>query len=513
MIPIKTDQTGLIQYQAAAGDGSTTANAFGVPFYIYDVAGLNVYLTPAGTLANDAANLLVYGTDCFGGSYATPISGNYGFIQLTAASFPTGANAGDIITIFYDFGSATIVPQYPLCSTADIVIDGILPALPPGCTWVKNSTGTQILAAPLSSTSAVTLPTVSGSVSIFTNTTGSTQSSNVVLAPATVDAVSYDDVSGIRNLIAEGMITADDLNVLSVATVPALVVRSSLSIYDQNNDNQTIIFGPGTFEANIGYYLPTHQASVLGSLLSNDSTGKLSWMPQTSITSVGAITSGTWNAGAINSSGNISALGAVDGNTGFFPASVESHSFVVTDLTTPTNLSTTIQGPANYGGNYTYTLPTTMGSAKSVLAISTVTSNVAQLAWNPLPQAVRAWVRFSTSPIPGGYMVNIASDSSYNVAAVSRISAGIYDVNFSTPFSSGTSYCWNATGYSASNSGVNVGIFNILQLDSSWSLGVNPQAGSCVFGLYNDSGQLSDPLLPNTPPAVAPTVCISFFGT
>ena len=524
MIPIKIDQPGVIQYLAAAGDGVNTASPatpFQVPFYIYDVTALSVYRTPAGTLANDAANLLVYDIDCFGGSYADPTQHPapgggyyYGFIALTSSSFPTGTNADDIITIFYDFGSATIIPKYPLCSTADPVIDSILPVLPANHVWVKSSNGSSIQTAPLP-----TIPpsnTTTNAAVKFITTFGDTQSSNTILTPIILNNITYDDVVGINNLTingnleAEGNIIAENLEITSLIKTSVLSIYSSIYFYDQNAVNKTTIKAPQYFSSNITYILPASQATEENSFLSNDATGKLAWLPQNHITTVGNVTLGTWSAGAIHASGNITASGNIRagvGGSGTFPSSVNTTALTFGDSSTPYMKTTTISSPEEFNDNYEYILPTNIGSEGNFLSIANIdnTGNTANLSWSSLPQSVKAWVRFYTTTAGSTTTVHISS--SYNVkslddpivAGIIRISTGIYNVTFANAFTSGQSYSWQGTGYLSSSNAV-----NIYQAGQSIAGGQSPQAGSCVIACCNLSNTLVDP---------ANDVCISFFGT
>lgn len=505
-MPIKTDQSGLIQYKAAAGDGTTLALAFNVPFYIYDITNLSVYLTPNNMPANDAEDLLVYGTDYFGISSYNPISGSYGSIQLLSASFPAGANAGDIVTIFYDFGAATIIPQYSLCSTADRVIDGILPPLPANHTWIKSSNGSSIQTIAIPTVNPIT--TTANSLAKYSDTTGDMTSSNVISTPIKVGAITYDDVSGINDLIVNGLTANSSLNVVGPIETVTLDTSAWLAFSNGLNSNKTY-FQSTEFNSNIFYLLPIAQASTPGSFLANDAgavngqEAALSWVSPSSINTVGTITSGTWNAGNV----------AVQGTTGTVSASTgEFNSLVIPDSG---NYSTSIQAPTNFAASYTYLLPTTVGGSKQILAIKEVTGNTAALTWQtPLDNPynlIKAWVRFHAVSTFNPPFVSVAiagspgSQGSYGLQSVVRIATGVYQVNFAIPFTSATSYTWNATGFMTSS----VDVVYILMLHSSSPNGADPTASSCTFGLYNNAGALVDPITTTGLPA---DVCISFCG-
>ena len=82
--------------QITAAGGQTT---FTYDFEIFEDADLDVYLTPNGQPPDPNTDLLTLTTD-----YTVTGAGteNGGTVVLTAAQYPSGATAGDIITIVRD---------------------------------------------------------------------------------------------------------------------------------------------------------------------------------------------------------------------------------------------------------------------------------------------------------------------------------------------------------------------------------------------------------------------------
>lgn len=506
--PLKTNP-GLNQYLCLQGE-----TTFTVDFYIYDVTAFSVYLTPSGNPPNDSAQLLTYEADYTASNNAPPNIG--GTVYLTSASYPNGANAGDIITMFCEYGAAEVTPQYPYCSTADPIKDGILPVLQPGCVWMKSSNGS-ILNQSLPGNQSVVLPTVTNAAVRFNSITGSTESSNTKLSPTRIGQTYYDDVTGINNLTAYGTIAAGSgsngqstysSNATVFGNVTATNLEASVALYvdhQYGNSYRTSFLGANNSTNDINYSLPSNQATVAGSFLSNDSTGLLSWTPQTSISNVGTITSGQWNAGAITSTGNITATGNVtanlttnnSGGNGVFPTSVTTSSLVMQDNSGNPALnispnSTTISSPASYGftGNQNYQLPVDPGTTGSVLAIDYMGAGAGVLTWKSGVDfsLKRAIVRFTGSSSG----VNVIYNYPYNVT-VTRQNVGVYLVTFGTPFSGANDYIWLTSFLSNQNI--------VVVIPSSPA----PTASSCTINIYSSTANfLMDPGL---------DVCVMFFGT
>ena len=169
--------TPRIQYTATASQ-----TVFNVPFPFFENTDLSVYLTEAGTIGNDAADILTYSTD-----YTVSGAGNANGGSVTLNS---GAAVGDIITIVRsmseerlslylpgglftadqvndDFSmdvmmiqqnnmlNSTLTPHYQYSSLSDPDIDNSvnvnLPLLGAGQCWVMNDSVTQIEAVDFSS--------------------------------------------------------------------------------------------------------------------------------------------------------------------------------------------------------------------------------------------------------------------------------------------------------------------------------------------------------------------------
>ncbi len=529
MSKILKQEPGLIQYQAAAGDGKAD-NPFNVPFTIYDVTLLSVYLTPAGTVADDSLNILTYDVDYIAANYVTGFSG---YVQLLSSLYPEGADDGDIITIFFDVGSAVVIPQYPLCAASVASVDSVIPVLGAGCTWIKSSDGTKILSQAVPSTQPVDLPTVHYAAVRYKDSDGSTQSSNMTLTPIRIgQSTYYDNVTGVNNLTINGTVhvtnsgstptvwttIGESINV-PMGSVNALSLSSlsSFSIAHQNNTSyDTTFLGANqsqVLQTSISYTLPPYQATIgvtkAKSLLANDGIGNLSWMTQSSISEVGTIKFGSWNAGTVTSSGNITASNFIArlGGNGTFPGTVKTTAIALGDSGSNT---ATIKSPENFDGSATYVWPQAVGKGGDILSIQSVVGNTATFGWLPLKQA---WVRFNCIKDLDNNLV-VAISQSYGVSTVNRIATGIFDIVFTSPFSLGWSYIWLGNGYSSVDDlGNQNGIFHILQLAPSFAEGKYPQKESCRMILYNYQQAAQDPFVETSDINVGPPeVCIMFIG-
>jgi hypothetical protein len=526
---ILKQEPGLIQYSASQGDGENIdSKRFQIPFYIYDISSVSVYLTPTGTLPNDAANLLTYDTDYFGATYLDPTQHDnyYGYIALFPASFPNYTNEGDIVTIFYDYGAATIVPQYPYCSTAIRGSDSILPALPANHIWIKSSDGNSIQTVTLPG--SPTLGTTANAA-LKTDGNGSMLNSNTLLSPVKIGQTYYDNISGVRNINISGALIStqsgtssygSDADVFGTIKATTVEARNAVYIYHDgvNSDNSTgykTVFNSSRNTTNdIVYQLPQNQAVSDGSFLASDALGNLSWLSQDNINKLGTINTGKWNAQDIYSHGNIAASGYIkaglDGD-GIFPGTVYTSSLAINDQSYPEK-TTKIIAPENFTDNYQYILPQTMGDAGDVLTIQSASNNDATLSWGK-SNIKHAWVRFHIEVAPDNISYVVVMTDSVN-ATVTRLAIGIYEINFAEGFfTSAQSYAWQATGYEAKYETHDLGIGKIVQTHSSWPAGEDPTATHCRFAIYGNNGILIDPYVLLVPPQIAPDVCITFIGT
>jgi hypothetical protein len=539
---------GVAQYTANQGD-----TIFNAPFYVYDVAYLSVYLTPAGHPANDSANLLIYNVQYIGESL--PLGGN--IILLTPA------NLGDIITILYNVDNAIVFPQYPLCSQVDPVADSSLPVLPPSCMWAKSSDGSKIIATAVPA--GTNVPTVPGTAATnnvvkFGNTTGAPitlQNSNTTLTSITLSSGKYDNVSGINNLTIKGTMAIGNtapvagymLDVTGAVLVTTIESQAAIILDDVSGTYKTFITAPQEFSSNITYVLPPTLTTSPGALLASDLSGNLSWLPQNSITQLGEVTQGIWNAGSITSSGDITSTGVISGTGATFATNtntgiVTTNGITFIDTETPPNTAT-FKSPPTLGVSATYTMPASMGSTGDVLMMFNEGADGAFLNWvapltynaanrtqvtAEIPAGLyvdptqlkyhngiaKAWVRFHMN----SGVVSAIISSSYNLTTgtppsgitypINRIATGIYDIYFANNFASGTSYTMHGTGYLATNP-----IISVVQYPRcNGTNGQDPQPGYCRIALLDQSGNLTDGInLITTPPMLPPDVYVVFFGS
>jgi len=547
---------GVVQYTATQGQ----TGPFLCPFYVYDVAYLSVYLTRAGSTPNDTTNLL-NSSQYTGTNSSVPDSS---YITLI-----TPANVGDLITIFYEFANATVIPQYPYCSAVDSVADGILPVLPPNNVWIKSSDGSKITTAVIPGL-VPNIPVVSGSPvtnTIVKFTSDGTSPISIRNSNTTLTSIKlasgnvYDNVAGINNLSMAGALTIGNIDsslanyklaVTGSVIATSLETAFSLVLNDLSNINKTYINSPTQYNDTITYTLPESQAVIPASLLANDAGGNLSWLPQTGINAVGTILQGYWQAGQIDTTESVSCSSLNITN-------INNNNKIVASIDTYGNISGTSLGvkdnagntsfffsPVSFGGDYSYVLPPTIGQTNQVLGLYAVNGNTGILDWitpqgstSSLPATPAQVKNESASGVyvepttlhyhPGIAKVMIRFHTSgptntiiytyqypYN-ATVSRVTTGIYDIIFPTAnyFSSATSYVMQASGFNSQRTTNNIlsQVIYIVQLHPSFSNGAAPTAGRYRIALYDSVNELSDPTLDPDSTYPAPDVCLSFFGT
>ncbi len=549
---------GVVQYTATQGQ----TGPFLCPFYVYDVAYLSVYRTPAGNAPNDAANLL-NSSQYTGTNSSDP---NSSYITLI-----TPANAGDVITVFYEFADATVIPKYPYCSSVDSTADGILPVLPPNNVWIKSSDGSKITTAVIPGL-ASNIPVVSSSpitntiVKFTSDSTSpiSIRNSNTTLTPIRLASGSYyDNVTGVHNLSMVGGLTVGSIDTSSLdnyklvvsgsAIASSVEVAYSLVLRDLSNINKTYISSPEQYNDTITYTLPESQAAIPASLLANDANGNLSWLPQTGINQVGTITQGSWNAGNVTvPNGTVAASVGIfsssqkEYNNDIYPSSFVSTNALILEDGTGQN-STAIASPISYNGNYIYVLPPSMGATGQVLKIqdthNSSNTSVATLTWSTPASATilpatssqvqsesqsgvyvdpttlhnhkgiaKAWIRFHNVTNSDGTIDPIISDYYFVDGVPStpivRVGVGIYDINFYTNFTSGLTYSVIGTGFYTTSGG----LVTVAQYAAdNTGHGEDPQPGSCRIAILDKNGNLTDAANPAGYPT-PPDIYVAFFG-
>ncbi len=444
--PIVTDIPPFNQYTSAGGVGP-----FNFAFLAFAQTDVVVYLTPSGTVPDDADNILTYNVDFTVALNALPAIG--GSITLINASA-----AGDIITIVRampdnrlnnyiagglfqattvntDFDRTVLMAQqnkfydqnigvhYNISSTPVVPTDTVLPILPANCIWMKSADNTKINAY---------------------LTTGTVNPYSVAL-PTTDDAIArFDGVAG--NLQNSGVLI-DDANAITGA--------------------QSAVIGNLTYSLAGG-----------NTITSANANGVIRFTPN----GIGSVViTGTKKLRFERPAGG--------------------------------NIGTNFIGGANVA-DLTFTLPIADGAANTlwmtsgaaVLSFSTITgipATKAQMeaaveATAPVtaaktqnhPGVAKAWVNFTPGTPP---VVN----SSYNVAGVARNADGDYTVTFTTAFAN-ANYCLQGSGQfdaAASNTTIVISLANV----------ANPNlVGSCRITTRRlDTSNLFQGTL----------VTVSFFGT
>ncbi|HWY35547.1 MAG TPA: hypothetical protein VNX68_12950 [Nitrosopumilaceae archaeon] len=264
MSVVVQDIAPYVQYVATPNQ-----TAFPFPYLVFPPVApgdISVYKRPAGSVANDNANILILTTNYTVTLSNPPAVG--GTVTLNV-----GATVGDIVTIvrnmpdnrlnnYLDGGlwsatqfntdfdrtvlmaqqnkmyNITITPHYnvnDVINTASNAltsgVDLFFPVLPPNCVWMKNAANTQIVAVPLAPAAGggapVVLPTALDSIPFFNNTAGMLQSSTM-----TFDAIN---------------------NILQLNILEAF---GSVRLMSNNGINFTTLTVPNGMVANIALALP-----------------------------------------------------------------------------------------------------------------------------------------------------------------------------------------------------------------------------------------------------------------
>lgn len=211
-----------VQYIATAGQ-----TVFVVNCLFFTETDLNVYSLAPGAVANDVADILTYNVDYTVSINPAPTVG--GTITLTV-----GAVLNTIITIFRnqpderlnnyqnggpfeapvvnpDFQQIVLMtqqnkyydimlaPHYNVSATPVVNVDNILPLLPAGSSWRKNSAGTAIEAYTAPS-GGVVVPTFANAVVKFADTVGTLTSSGMFY-PGNYNTI-FPNVQGAASSIA-----------------------------------------------------------------------------------------------------------------------------------------------------------------------------------------------------------------------------------------------------------------------------------------------------------------------
>lgn len=184
------------------------------------------------------------------------------------------------------------------------------------------------LANGVSSQDAVTLAqlnAVQAGLDIKASVRAATTANITLSAPQTIDGVSV--IAGDRVLVKDQSTGAN--NGIYIVAVGAWTRASDADTSSEVTGGMFTFVAEGTLNADTGWVLTTNDPITLGSTslafskftspgsytadgISLTLTGtqfsiNASWVGQTSITTLGTVTTGTWNAGAVTSSGNVSA--------------------------------------------------------------------------------------------------------------------------------------------------------------------------------------------------------------
>lgn len=275
-----------------------------------------VYYTPVGTPPNDVTQILSLSTQ-----YNVAFIGDQQIVQVTLVT-PV-VNTGDIVTITRmtpasflnqysntnfvpsmlnnDFGILTLVdqqaqlvnqqigPRYNYSALITDVVDTILPILPPNSVWIKNPNGQNIITA---------IPLTGD------NVTGV----NFVVGTANPIVPDAQSLGALTSGILKNTVN-DAFGTLSISN--ALTSLDSLAI-----EANTLPFGNGTETFGLTAFSPLAQ-TLLGNTTQSEMQTTLglvigvnveawsaildevaagTWPGATSITTLGTVTTGTWNA-------------------------------------------------------------------------------------------------------------------------------------------------------------------------------------------------------------------------
>jgi hypothetical protein len=306
--PIVTDIPPFNQYTAMA-----LQTAFNFSFLAFAQTDVVVYQTPAGTVANDANNILTYNVQYTVALNPLPALG--GIVTLI-----TGANAGDIITIVRampdnrlnnyiagglfqatdvntDFDRTVLMAQqnkfydqnigvhYNISSTPVVSTDTVLPILPANCIWMKSADNTEIQAVLTTgsvSPFAVQLPTTDNAIARYDGVAGGLQNSGVLISDANAITGAASLVSG---NISIGLIGANTIsttnangNILLTPNgtgITQITTGKALRFYEPTNTNYTALeAGPNV--ASVTFKLPIADGTA-DQLLKTDAAGQLAF--------------------------------------------------------------------------------------------------------------------------------------------------------------------------------------------------------------------------------------------
>ena len=253
-----------IQFTAAGGQ-----TVFAYPFPIFNAADLQVYRTPAGTVANDVAQILVLTTNYTVIINAAPAVG--GSVTLNVA-----ANAGDIITIIRnmaqnrlinyldggqwsatqfntDFDRTVLMSQTdrmfardvtPHYNNSAVIANGgydfntVLPLLAPLTSWRMNAAGTGIEAfAPQGGGGGgigAILPTTLYALARFNDTMGTVANSTIVQnAAGTITSV-------FSTLVVGGDVLTNNLQVNNIPG-KNLLINGDMQVWQRGAGGTAVI--------------------------------------------------------------------------------------------------------------------------------------------------------------------------------------------------------------------------------------------------------------------------------
>ncbi len=293
--------TGAISASAVLGDGEILiGDASGDPATL-DV-GSSSAITILGTVA----------TGTWNGSVIQATYGGSGLVGATDGTIAIADGSGAPTTL--DVGSSTAI------TILGTVATGV---------WNGTSIGTGYTDAKVTSVVAGTLIDVSG-------TTG--------------DVTVNTDLSELATSTSDG--DGDFFAVVDAANAQKKLTKANIDISGFNDAVATSITGTGALNAGSitsGFGAINNGASDItttGTVSATTLTGTLSTASQTNITTLGTITGGTWNAGAVTSSGDIVSGGNVKVPSG-------AARYIIQDTNATNTYSLTLQageGSAGYGG-------------------------------------------------------------------------------------------------------------------------------------------------------------------